>query len=125
MLMLILQIIEITFFVCTNNESSESKVNFRQASNLCKRVLESVKLACASETKESITSPKLGPCDIWRKANSVLNKGKSDVSLLFHGPEVQSSDRVKLVTENFSKNFILDDTFISLPVFPSRTNLKL
>ena len=31
----------------------------------------------------------------------------------------------KLFAENFSKNSILDDSGISLPVFPSRTNLKL
>ena len=31
----------------------------------------------------------------------------------------------KLFAENFSKNSNLDDSCISLPVFPSRTNLKL
>ena len=35
------------------------------------------------------------------------------------------SDKAKLFTENFSKNSNLDDSGISLPVFPSRTNLKL
>ena len=36
-----------------------------------------------------------------------------------------ASDKEKLFTENFSKNSNLDDSGISLPVFPSRTNLKL
>ena len=36
-----------------------------------------------------------------------------------------ASDKTKLFAENFSKNFNLDDSGISLPVFPSRTNLKL
>ena len=36
-----------------------------------------------------------------------------------------SSDKVKLFSKNFSKNSNLDDSGISLPVFPSRTNLKL
>ena len=36
-----------------------------------------------------------------------------------------ASDRAKLFVENFSVNFNLDDSGISLPVFPSRTNLKL
>ena len=36
-----------------------------------------------------------------------------------------ASDKAKLFPENFSKNSILDDSGISLPVFPSRTNLKL
>ena len=36
-----------------------------------------------------------------------------------------ASDKAKLLPENFSKNFNLDDSGVSLPVFPSRTNLKL
>ena len=36
-----------------------------------------------------------------------------------------ASDKAKLLAENFSKNSNLDDSGISLPVFPSRTNLKL
>ena len=36
-----------------------------------------------------------------------------------------ASDKAKLFAENFSKNSNLDDSSISLPVFPSRTNLKL
>ena len=44
-----------------------------------------------------------------------------------NGPEVLSSasDKAKLFAENFSKNSNLDDSGISLPVFPSRANLKL
>ena len=36
-----------------------------------------------------------------------------------------TSDKAKLFAKNFSKNSNLDDLGISLPVFPSRTNLKL
>ena len=36
-----------------------------------------------------------------------------------------ASDNAKLFAKNFSKNSNLDDSGISLPVFPSRTNLKL
>ena len=36
-----------------------------------------------------------------------------------------ASDKAKLFAENFSKNSNLDDSGISLPVFPSRTYLKL
>ena len=35
-----------------------------------------------------------------------------------------ASDKAKLFAENFSVNSNLDDSGISLPVFPSRTNLK-
>ena len=115
------------FRLYRQNKSSESKVKFRQASNRCKRVLEAAKLAYATQTKESITSQKLGSRDFWRIANSVLNKGKSAIAPLFNGPEVLSSasDKAKLFAKNLSKNSNLDDSVISLPVFPSRTNLKL
>ena len=108
-------------------KSSDSKVKFRQASNRCKRVLEAAKLTYANKTKESITSQKNGSCHFWRIANSVLSKGKSAILPLFNGPEVLSSasDKAKLFAENFSKNSNLDDSGISLPVFSSRTNLKL
>ena len=104
------------------DKSSYSKIKFRQASNCCKSVLEAAKLAYANKTKESITSQKLGSRDFWRIANSVLNKGKSAIPPLFNGPEVLSSasDKAK-----FSKNSNLENSGISLPVFPSRTNLKL
>ena len=108
-------------------KSSDSKIKFRQASNRCKRVLEAAELAYANKTKESITSKKLGSRDFWQIANSVLNKDKSAILHLFNGPEVLSfaSDKAKLFPENFSLNSDLDDSDVSLPVFPSRTNLKL
>ena len=51
-----------------------------------------------------ITSQKLGSRDFWRIANSVLKNSN---------------------LKNFSKNSNLDDSGISLLVFPSRTNRKL
>ena len=102
-------------------------MKYRQVSNCCERVLEAAKLAYANRTKESITFQKLGSWDFWQIASSILNKGKSAIPLLFNSPEVLSSasDKAKLFAENFSKNFNLDDSSISLPVFPSRTNFKL
>ena len=115
------------FCLYQKDKSSDSKVKFRQASNCCKRVLEAAKLAYANKTKESITSQKLGSRDFWRIANSVLNKGKSAIPPLFNSPDLLSSasDKAKLFAKNFSKNFNLEDSGISLPVSPSRTNLKL
>ena len=115
------------FRLYQQNKSSESKVKFRQASNRFKRVLEAAKLAYATKTKESLTSQKLGSRDFWRFANSVLNKGKSAIPPLFNGLEILSSasDKAKLFAKNLSKNSNLDDSSISLPVFPSRSNLKL
>ena len=64
--------------------------------------------------------------NLWQIVNSVLNKGKYCKSQ-FNAPEVLSSasDKVKLFAKNVSKNSNLDDSGISLTVFPSRTNLKL
>ena len=106
---------------------SDSKVKFRQASNRCKRVLEAATLVYANKTKDSITSQKLGSHDFWQIANSVLNKSKSPIPPLFNWPEVlpSGSDKAKLFAENFSLNSNLDDWGVSLPAFPSRTNLKL
>ena len=106
------------------NKSSESKVKFRQASNCCKRVLEVAKLAYANKTKQSITSQKRGSWDFWRIANSVLNKDKSAMPPLFNSLEVSAFDKERL-SQNFSKFSNLDGSGFSLPVFPSRTSLKL
>ena len=107
--------------------SSDSKVKFRQASNNCKRVLEAAKLAYVNKTKESITSQKLGSHELWRITNSVLNKGKSAIPPLFNSLERMSSasDKAKLLAENFSKSSNFDYSGMSLPVFPSTNNLKL
>ena len=81
---------EITFFLfAPTNKPSESKGNFMQASNHCKRVLEA---AYAIETNKSITSlGKLGPQNFWRIANTILNKVKSVKNSLFNGRLVLSS----------------------------------
>ena len=115
------------FFRFHQQNKSEFKVKFRQATNRCKSVLEAAKLAYATKSTESITSQKLGSRDFWQIANSILNKGKSAIHPLLNGPEVLSSvfDKAKLFAKNFSKNSNLDDSGIFLPAFPSRTNLKL
>ena len=94
------------FRLYQKDKSSDSKVKLRQASNRCKRVLETAKLAYANKTKEAITCQNLGSRDFRRVANSVLNKDKSDIPPLFNAPEVFSSasDKTELFAENFSKN---------------------
>ena len=109
------------------NKSSEPKVKFRQASNHCKRILGAAKLAYTTKAKEPITSQKLSSWDFQQIADSVFNSGKSAILPLLKGPEVLSSasDKAKLFAKIFSKNSNLDVSGISLPIFPSRTNLKL
>ena len=89
--------------------------------------MQAAKLAYANKTKDSITSQRVGSDDFWRIATSVLNKGKSAIPPLLNGAEGLSSvsDKAKLFAENFSKDSYLKDSDISLPVFPSRANLKL
>ena len=72
-----------------------------------KRVLEAAKLTYANKIKEYIASQKLGSCDFWRIANSVLSKGKSAIPPLFNSTEVLSSasNKAKLFAENFPKNY--------------------
>ena len=57
----------------------------------------------------------------FQQIASVLNKGKSAIPPLLNGLELLSSasDEAKLFAENFSKNANLDDSGISLLVFPS------
>ena len=104
-----------SFRLHQQNKSFESKVMFRQASNCCKRVLEAAKLAYVS-----ISSQKLGSWDFWRIAYNVINKGKSATPPLFTALEVLSSasDKAKLFAKNLSKDSNLDDSDISLPVYP-------
>ena len=77
--------------------------------------------------KQSLSLPR--DLTLWTSgiANSVLNKGKSAIPPQFNGPVVlpSASDKAKLFAENSSKNSSLDGSGIPLPVFPSRTNLKL
>ena len=107
-------------------KSSESKTILRQASNCSKRVLEVAKLAYANKTKDSISSQKLGSQDFWQIAKRVLNEGKSAIPTLLNGQDMLSStsENTKLFAKNLYKKSNLDDSGVSLPVFPSRTNLK-
>ena len=115
------------FHLYQQNKSSESRVKLKQASNCCKRVVEAAKLAYTTKRKELFTYQKLGSRDFWQIANSVVNKVKSAIPPLFNIPGLlpSASCKAKLFAKNFFKNFNLDDSGISLPAFPSRTNLKL
>ena len=77
--------------------------------------------------KNPSLSQKRGSRDFQRIANSVLKKSKCAITPLLNGLELLSSasDKAKLFAKNFSKTSNLDDSSISLPVFSSRTNLKL
>ena len=107
------------------NKSPESKVKLRHASDYCKRVLDAAKLTYANKKKASITSHKRGSQVFYRIANSVRNKGKSPISLLFNSSEFFFSCISEIKTaKNFAKNCNLYDSGISLPDFPRENNLK-
>ena len=106
------------------NRSAENSKLFRASRNHCKRVLEDAKSYFAETTRDSITSQHIGSRDFWRISNSILNRGKSAIPPLFNGPEVltSSKDKANLFANKFSANSTLDDSFHSLPDFPSRSD---
>ena len=108
-------------FLVKKKNKSESKVKLRKANNCCDRVLEAAKLADATTKTRVHHVPETWLLGL---ANSVLNKGKSVIPSQFNGVEVLSSvsDKATLFAKNFSKNSNLDDSGISLLVFPSTTN---
>ena len=106
------------------NKSSESKVKLRQANSRCKRLLEAAKITYVIKTIESITSQKLNFPDFWQIASSVLSKGKS-LYILYS--TARRCCLLLLIKQNclrksFLRALFLDDSGISLPVFPYRTN---
>ena len=120
--------IEITFFVFTNRVNL---LNLKQSSErlviIAKGFLKLPNLLTLTQQKNLPLSRNLAFGDFWRISKSVLNKGKFTIPPVFNDPELLSSasDKAKLFPENSSKNSNLDDSGISLPVFLSRTNLKL
>ena len=68
------------FFRLYRQNKYQHNVKLWQTIHCCKRVPEVGKLACATKTKESITSQKLGCRDFWQIANNVLNKGKFETA---------------------------------------------
>ena len=88
------------FCLYQQNESSESKVKFR---NHRKRLLEGGKLAYAYKMKGSIAYQKNDSQNFWWIVNNDLNKGIYAIPLLFNGLEVLSSasDEAKLFVKNF------------------------
>ena len=116
------------FFVFTNRINLLNLKLSSDSVSHCKRGLEAVKFTYANKTKAPITFQKLGSWDFWWIPNSILNKGKYAILPLFNSLKVASSasDKAILFPRNFSKNSSnLEDPGISLPAFPSWTNLKL
>ena len=110
----------------------------KQKSPSFQKVLKAAKFLHANKTEESITSQKLGSHDFWQIANSVLNKGKSAIPLLFNGPKRLSSAsyKAKSFAENLSKNsnlqsqkkYVAQTKFFSanyIAPFPHHINVDL
>ena len=109
-------------------KSSDSKVKFRQASNRCKRVLEAAKLTYAIKEQKSPLLPRNLALVTSGELLIVFSTKVSLLYLLYSLGErccLLHLIKAKLFAENFSLNSNLDDSGVSLPDFPSRTNLKL
>ena len=100
---------------------------FRTASNQCKRVIDDAKSAYAQHIQDQISSQKLGSRQFWKICKAVLNKGKSAIPPLIHGPEVltSSKDKAQVFARQFASNSTLDDRNHPLPDFASRTDKVL
>ena len=81
--------------------------------------------------REVILSPSFPGNLALRTFGKLLTVFSTKVNLLYllHSTDrrccLSASDKTKLFAKKFSKNSNLDDSGISIPVFPSRTNLKL
>ena len=117
--MLLPQFIENIFFrLYQQNKSSEKK--FRQASNRCKRVLEAAKLPYVNKTN----SPSLPRNLVFRTFGELLKAFSTKLNLVYHLYSMAWRCCLLYLIKNFSKKSNLDDSSISLPVFPSRTSLE-
>ena len=115
------------FCLYQHNKSSVSKVKFRRATNRCERIPQDAKVGYANKIKTFMTSQKPGSREIWRIAQRILKDGESAILFLFSASDVLSSasDKAKLLAKNFYANSNLDKSVNYLPVFSSRTYLKL
>ena len=106
------------FCLSLQNKSSESKVNFRQASNHCKRALEAAKLVYANKTKESITSQKLGFPGTFGKFSTVFSTERNLLYLLY------SVTRRCCLLHLIKQNCMLK-TFLKPPILMTHVSLYL
>ena len=117
------------FRLYQKDKSSDSKVKFWQASNRCKRVLEAAKQKSPLLPRNLVLESFSELIIVFSTKIDLLYLlySVSAIPPLFSDLEVLSSasDKTKLFAKNFSKNSNLDDSVISLPVFSSRTRLKL
>ena len=109
------------------NKSSESIAKFREASNRYKSVLEAAKLEYANKKIQANNFPETALGTFSKLLIVFLRKANLLTPPLFNNPKElsSSSPKTNLFAKNFSKDFNLDDSGISLSVFPSRTNQKL
>ena len=120
--------IEITFFICTNRINL---LNLKESSDrlviIGKGFLKLPNLHMLIKEK-SLSLPRNLALGTFGKLLMLFSTKVNLLFLLYSMAwEVLSSasDKAKLFAKNFSKNSNLDDLSISLPIFSSRTNLKL
>ena len=75
------------------------------------------KLASDNETKEFISSQKLGSCDLQQVANTGLNKVKSDIPHLLNRPEVlpSPSKKAQFLIKTFLRTLTLVENVLNNP----------
>ena len=108
-----------TSFDCTNNRSSAFKTKFGKASSHCQRLFEPPKAVYAHKVRDFISSQKLSSQNLWPCSQKIVNLL---FLLLFNDLEILpvAFDKGKSCAET-----IFENPSSSLPVFPSKTKLKL
>ena len=95
------------FYQYHQNAAPENKKLFCDSCNHCKRVLKDAISNYALKTCRSVLSQLISSHDFGRICNSVLNRRKSTIPLLFNGPEAltTSTDKANLFARNFFMQF--------------------
>ena len=111
------------YFHKNQRQDYRNLVLFKAAFRRCKRTFDLARDRYAKQTRESISSQKLGSKDFWRICNSVLRRNKSclpSLKLTSDTLAVSSADKAELLSQEFAKNSTLNDGNQSLPSFHYR-----
>ena len=115
------------FHLYHQNRTDETKAEFKNARNHCKRVLRNAQQSYAESIQARIGQEALGSKEFWRITNKVLGRGKAAIPTLIEGPTqvISSTDKANIFASKFAAHSTLDDLGCPLPDFPPVTDEKL
>ena len=115
------------FHLYHQNRTDETKAEFKNARNHCKRVLRNAQQSYAESIQARIGQEALGSKEFWRITNKVLGRGKAAIPTLIEGPTqvISSTDKANIFASKFAAHSTLDDLGCPLPDFPPVTDERL